>query len=137
MIHVAKVPCGSCTACCRWELIFLMDGDDPSMYLTMPWVNPLTGQEGFALQHRENGECVYLGEKGCTIHDHAPVVCKEFDCRMWYLSRPRAERRRMMKDSQSGVAGEVLRAGMLRQPTLTMAEKNDAHAIRSQIAGRS
>lgn len=97
-----------------------MDQDDPEKYLTTPWQNPVTGQMGLALQHRENGECVYLGEKGCTIHDHAPVICKEFDCRLWYLSKPRPERRRMMHDSRSGVAGEVLKAGMLRVPTLEM-----------------
>lgn len=35
------------------------------------------------LAHKANGECVYLGKKGCTIHDRAPIVCKAFDCRRW------------------------------------------------------
>jgi hypothetical protein len=117
-VEVAHVPCNGCTACCRWELIFLMPecGDDPSMYLTEPAWNPVSQREGYALQHKEDGSCIYLGEKGCTIHDHAPIICKEFDCRLWYLSIPRAERRRREK---AGITTrEVMKAGMLRAKTL-------------------
>lgn len=117
-VEVAKVPCGTCTACCRWELIFLMPecGDDPSKYLTEPAYNPVFDREGLALRHKDDGSCIYLNDKGCSIHDHAPVVCREFDCRRWYLSIPRAERRRREK---AGVTTkEVMKAGMLRAKTL-------------------
>lgn len=123
-VEAAKVPCNGCTACCRWELIFLMPecGDDPTRYLTEPAYNPVFQREGLALQHKEDGSCIYLGENGCSIHDHAPVVCKEFDCRLWYLSVPRAERRRREK---AGVTTkEVMKQGMLRLSTLPMGEKH-------------
>ncbi len=33
------------------------------------------------IAHKANGECVYLGDKGCTIHDGAPALCRAADCR--------------------------------------------------------
>lgn len=33
------------------------------------------------LAHKPNGECVYLQEVGCSIHDHAPSLCRLADCR--------------------------------------------------------
>jgi len=31
-----------------------------------------------------NGDCVYLGADGCTIHGRQPAVCKAFDCRVFF-----------------------------------------------------
>jgi Fe-S-cluster containining protein len=56
---------------------------------------------GPILKRRPNGDCVYLGENGCTIHDRAPTVCRVFDCRDAYLNfmqHPRSERRRMIRE---------------------------------------
>jgi hypothetical protein len=33
------------------------------------------------IAHKSNGECVYLDERGCSIHDHAPSLCRTADCR--------------------------------------------------------
>jgi len=33
------------------------------------------------IAHKANGECVYLDERGCSIHDHAPSLCRSADCR--------------------------------------------------------
>jgi hypothetical protein len=38
------------------------------------------------LQHKANGDCIYLGKRpdgkeGCTIHGSAPQMCGEMDCR--------------------------------------------------------
>ena len=33
------------------------------------------------IAHKPNGECVYLDENGCGIHDHAPSLCRIADCR--------------------------------------------------------
>jgi hypothetical protein len=37
--------------------------------------------DALMVAHKPNGECVYLDEKGCSIHDHAPWLCKIADCR--------------------------------------------------------
>lgn len=68
------VKCNGCTECCK--------GFDPI------WLLP--AETGFreqiingrrALQHKFNGDCTYLGEGGCTIHETKPFACKLYDCR--------------------------------------------------------
>jgi len=77
-----ELDCGGCTACCEW-------GDDTA-------IRPVLSQyEQSVLRHtivkgvarleaNEHGNCVYLGNKGCTIYDHRPDQCKFFDCRHLY-----------------------------------------------------
>jgi hypothetical protein len=71
----SEVPCGRCTACCRYELVPIVDGDDVTSYET----EAIHGHR--VLKRRADGRCVYLGKRGCTIHERAPKVCREFDCR--------------------------------------------------------
>jgi Fe-S-cluster containining protein len=49
------------------------------------------------LKHKANGDCVYLGESGCTIHGRAPVMCRVYDCREQYRRYSRGERRELMR----------------------------------------
>lgn len=70
----AQVDCNGCTLCCRGSTIklFPMYGDDSTRYELESNSN--------ILKHKPNGECVYLGTCGCTIHDRAPMVCQAFNC---------------------------------------------------------
>lgn len=117
----SEVPCNGCRTCCQGELLVLHPemGDDPSEYYTQVRRNPLDGRLVYALQQGKNGDCIYLGEDGCTIHDRAPAICREFDCRKLYLkfSRiPRAARRRIIR--QGLLTADVLDAGKARLATL-------------------
>jgi hypothetical protein len=102
-----SVPCNGCTLCCRHDLIVLKPsmGDDPSAYDCVPLspkdVGPLA-----ALQPPEDsrwrlrqvgGRCVYATPKGCRIHDRAPVVCREFDCRRMVRSLPASTLKRLVR----------------------------------------
>jgi hypothetical protein len=69
------------------------------------------------LQCGETGECIYLGQDGCTIHDRAPAICRAFDCRDLFLSKTRAERLAMIKSGM--VSNEVFSAGRKRYKTWT------------------
>jgi uncharacterized protein len=121
-VVTAHVPCAGCTACCQNDLLFLHPelGDDASTYETMPATNPITGRAGLALKHKKEGGCIYLGNGGCTIHDRAPAICREFDCRRFYLSfmkqYDRSERRRIIKNGMVGK--NVIEAGKARLHTL-------------------
>lgn len=112
------VPCNGCTACCQSDLIMLKPeyGDDPDLYDTMPMINPMTGAKGLALKHKPEGGCIYLGETGCTIHGHAPFICRTFDCRRFVKNLSRADRRRYVR---LGLLGkDVIEAGRQRMHTL-------------------
>jgi uncharacterized protein len=122
MIPIVNVPCNGCTSCCRGDLIFLHPelGDFAPDYDTVEAYNPLTGRQGRALKHKADNTCIYLGDGGCTIHDRAPAICREFDCRRFYLSfmkrYDRAERRRMV--ARNMVSKDVIEAGKARLHTL-------------------
>jgi Fe-S-cluster containining protein len=62
-----------------WEISAGND-DDVSSYEHEPVAHPLTGAPAIALKRQRNGDCFYLGPTGCTIHDRAPALCREFDC---------------------------------------------------------
>ena len=114
----ANVPCNGCRLCCTNDMIFLhpAEGDRPADYLTQQVFNPITGKAGHMLQKKPNGECVYLGPAGWTIHDRAPVICRTFDCRKLYRKFGLAERKRMVR---AGVVDQaVFDAGRRRLGTL-------------------
>lgn len=95
------------------------DGDDVASYehtyLTPPGKEPIP-----IVKQKPNGDCFYLGEGGCTIHDRAPAICRAFDCRRWFLKYSNGERKRMIR---SGFATkEIFKAGQRRLWSLEAAE---------------
>jgi Fe-S-cluster containining protein len=108
----ASVPCNGCTACCRHDRIALdpQRGDDLRAY---QWHMEL-GRP--TLDRKANGECMYLGPRGCTIHDKLPDICRRFDCRILFLTTPKSLRRVRIQQNPSMV--EVYEAGKKRLGTL-------------------
>ena len=82
-MKTAIVPCGTCTLCCYGEAIILHPehGDNPEDYDVQVIEHPVFGKPVFALKHRADGACQYLGPFGCSIWTKRPVLCREFDCR--------------------------------------------------------
>ncbi len=71
------VPCNGCMECCKGPdrgLLVLLDGLHPGIKVER------CGAYGF-LARKLNGDCLYLGENGCTIYDVRPQECRQFDCR--------------------------------------------------------
>jgi Fe-S-cluster containining protein len=66
------------------------------------------------LKRRDNGDCIYLGEAGCTIYDRRPSVCRKFDCRIEFLKQTRNERRDRIKSGM--MSREVYAAARRRLP---------------------
>jgi Fe-S-cluster containining protein len=91
------VPCGDCHLCCRMMTPVLPErGDDPLQYDTALCLTP--GKEPYLILNRQNnGDCIYLGEHGCTIHARAPWVCRTFDCRALFKASDRAGRKQAIK----------------------------------------
>lgn len=102
----SPLECAGCVKCCQGEAVFLTVHDDPSLYDTEP-VEILPGRfmpvdtVPLQLKRRENGDCVYLGEGGCTIYERRPHICKAFDCRGYVAhmkaNYTRADRRRLAR----------------------------------------
>jgi hypothetical protein len=75
---IKQVPCDGCTLCCQSDAIRLEREDSPTQYKTEP--HPFIAG-ALMLAHRPDGECIYLENGGCSIHDHAPSLCRLADCR--------------------------------------------------------
>lgn len=109
---MVDVPCNGCRACCKNERIILSpeNGDDITAYKVVP-TRKGEGPVEWMLQHKPNGECVYLTEAGCSIHDQAPWACRQFDCRKWLLGFPEALQDLLLPDD---IDGEVVKAARAR-----------------------
>ena len=88
--------------------------DDIASYvhdvITLPWDTIAV------LKQKPNGDCLYLGKQGCTIHDRAPKMCREFDCRAWYRSFSRDQRKQIIRNSpKPDVAKAIFAAGRQRE----------------------
>jgi Fe-S-cluster containining protein len=107
----STVPCGTCHACCKQDRIILHPQlDDLSAY---KWHE----EDGFAvLDRKPSGECVYLTASGCSIHGRAPVVCRRFDCRVLFLTTPKARRRERVQENPT--MADVYAAARSRLKTL-------------------
>ncbi len=125
---VRIVPCGDCHACCKGEAVMLHPehGDVVESYITLPFVNPVTGERGRRIASKPNRECVYLGPEGCTIWSRRPVICQEFDCRLAFLRISRPSRKRMLRDGL--LDQETIDAGRERLDSLTDDERAAALA---------
>ena len=88
---MTHVPCNGCTACCKGQRIILTKADRGEKYRIAPTIKGNDGKTQWMLQHKPNGDCIYLGDSGCTIHDRAPKACRDFDCRKWFSAFDPAE----------------------------------------------
>ena len=78
--ETTRIDCGDCHLCCQnGMLVILIDGpDDMWPYKCSPRV--ANGEIIRVLDHQPNGDCVYLGPDGCSIHGQHPHMCRVFDC---------------------------------------------------------
>jgi len=106
------VPCKTCRACCRGDILIL-PMDTHSGYETVKFDHPLLGPAE-RLAQNPDGTCIYL-DGGCSIYDKRPTVCKAFDCRKFYgllMDAPEDERNAVI---ESGLIGkDVIEAGRSR-----------------------
>lgn len=130
----AYVACNGCQLCCKKSFILVLPdrGDDPSQYLTKEY-------EGFTvLQHKENGDCIYLNEHGCSIHGHAPIICRVYSCVAQYRSMSRKERKQAIAEGL--LAKDIVNAARARlgepsvsEPPRTKTYQLDIrHAVRQR-----
>lgn len=87
------VPCNGCTACCKNDVVVLGKGDN---LLAYRWHTEF-GRP--VLDRKDNGDCVYLLDDGCSIHGKAPGICQRMDCRELYRMTPPERREQRMKEN--------------------------------------
>jgi Fe-S-cluster containining protein len=114
----ADVPCGACRLCCTsGQAIPLQPekGDDLLSY-DFRFIKFPDGKTHPVLNHKPNGDCVYLGDGGCTIHERAPLNCRMFDCRTYFKSFTKAQRVQMV--AKGATANGIFEEGRKRLSSL-------------------
>jgi len=102
--------CGTCTACCKRDLIRLQGEDDLSAF---KWHLEKEGADWVpTLDRKDNGECIYLTDDGCSIHGSQPGICKRFDCRELFKST--TPKFRAFRIAQNPTMSDVYTAGEAR-----------------------
>ncbi len=76
--NTAFVPCNGCTLCCQGDAVKIEKEDTGKGYQVEAH-SYIPG--ALMIAHKKNGDCVYLFEYGCSIHNNAPSLCREADCR--------------------------------------------------------
>jgi uncharacterized protein len=83
----SNVPCGDCNACCRSSLLIRIRPEDQEALKRIPqeFLAPIPGlPEGNALMGpTSKGLCPMLVENRCTIYEHRPRTCRDYDCRVF------------------------------------------------------
>jgi hypothetical protein len=75
------VPCAGCSACCYYDGIPVDKKRDRKRFPHLLTERDRDGE--LVLQQRPDGACVHLGERGYTVYEHRPAVCRSFDCRVF------------------------------------------------------
>lgn len=133
------VPCGNCRACCRGNQAVELRvewGDDPALYgRDSLQVENLVDHYGVVLRRHPNGDCIFLGPQGCTIHERRPATCRGFDCRRVALLFSGTGRRE--EAIRRGIfSAEIFTAADERMPTLDLLEEERTAFGTDDVADR-
>jgi uncharacterized protein len=81
------VPCGTCIACCRASLFIHISPGETQTLARIPQalLFPAPGlPDGHVLMgYNERGECPMLQQGKCSIYEHRPQTCRDYDCRLF------------------------------------------------------
>ena len=81
------VPCGACTACCRASYFIHVEPDEVETLRRIPkalqFPAPGLPDGHVVLGHDERGHCPMLDDDGCSIYEHRPRTCRQYDCRVF------------------------------------------------------
>jgi hypothetical protein len=75
-------PCWPCANCCTNVIIRIKAEEinrwkDENRYDILLCLEEITEGAVFVIR-KKNGECIFLTEKGCSIHSTRPEVCRKF-----------------------------------------------------------
>jgi uncharacterized protein len=83
--------CHACNRCCRNKAIRVSPYEVLRLacYLglsTTEFIERHTEAGGTVLRSKENGDCGFLGQRGCTVHPDRPLACRIYPLARWVSS---------------------------------------------------
>lgn len=81
------VPCGECNACCRSFQFIRIRPEETRTLSRIPrrllFPAPLLPEGNVLLGYDENGLCPMLINGRCSVYEHRPLACRNYDCRIF------------------------------------------------------
>lgn len=82
-----QVPCGACVGCCISSYSILVRPEDTRALAAIP-AHLLTNAPAFgagvkAVGYLRDGTCPMLHAGQCSIYEHRPQTCRDYDCRVF------------------------------------------------------
>jgi Fe-S-cluster containining protein len=81
------VPCGTCTACCRASYFIHVEPDEAETLRRIPkelrFAAPGRPKGHVVLGYDDRGHCPMLVDDRCSIYEHRPRTCRQYDCRVF------------------------------------------------------
>ena len=83
----ADVPCGECNACCRSSYFIHIRPEETQTLTWIPkellFAAPGLPKGNVLLGYDKNGHCPMLIDNTCSIYEHRPQTCRNYDCRIF------------------------------------------------------
>jgi hypothetical protein len=83
----SDVPCGDCTACCTSGYFVHVEPDEVEALRRIPkalqFPAPGRPRGHVVLPYDERGHCPMLVDGACSIYEHRPRTCRNYDCRVF------------------------------------------------------
>ena len=81
------MPCGECTACCTSSYFVHIRPEETQTLSRIPrellFPAPGLPEGNVLLGYDENGHCPMLIDDMCSIYEHRPLTCRNYDCRVF------------------------------------------------------
>jgi len=81
------VPCGTCTGCCTSSHFIHIRPEERESLSRIPeellFPAPFLPKGNVLMGYDENGHCPMLVEGKCSIYEHRPLTCRNYDCRIF------------------------------------------------------
>ena len=81
------VPCGECNACCRSSYFIHIKPEEAQTLarISKKFLFPAPGlpRGNVLLGYDEHGHCPMLVDDKCSIYEHRPISCRNYDCRIF------------------------------------------------------
>lgn len=83
----ADVPCGECNACCRSSYFIHITPEETEALAHIPkdllFAAPGRPEGNVIMGFDEEGCCPMLIDDKCSIYEHRPLTCRNYDCRIF------------------------------------------------------
>ncbi len=80
----ADVPCGDCVGCCVSAYFIPIRPEDRAALANIPAQHLISAPQGkLMMEYLADGSCPMLRAGQCSIYQHRPQTCRDYDCRIF------------------------------------------------------